>query len=82
MELTGITRSIPLIFHFPDREGGGSTPPAAQDRVSVNIFPQMDVEEAESVFNDTLNMITTDTVTALSAHSGLVPERVFALLGM
>ncbi|MDR3357627.1 MAG: hypothetical protein LBN96_01955 [Desulfovibrio sp.] len=48
----------------------------------MNIFPQMDVEEAESVFNDTLNMITTDTVTALSAHSGLVPERVFALLGM
>jgi hypothetical protein len=82
MELTGITQSMPLMFRFPDREDGGSTPPAAQDTVSVNAFPPLGDEEAEVVFNDTLDMIAADNMTALSAHSGLVPGRVFALLGM
>jgi hypothetical protein len=82
MELTGITQSMPFMFRFPDRENGGSTPPAAQDTVSVSAFPLLGDEDAGAVCNDTLDMIAADNAAALAAHGGLVPERVFALLGM
>jgi hypothetical protein len=82
MELTGITQSMPFMFRFPDREDGGSTPAAAQDTVSMNAFPLLGGGEAEAVFDDTLDMIAADNVAALSVHGGLVPRRVFALLGI
>ncbi|MDR2744360.1 MAG: hypothetical protein LBB66_04070 [Desulfovibrio sp.] len=82
MELTGITQSMPLMFRFPDREDGGSTPPAVQDTVSMTAFRPLDDEQAGTVFDDTLDRIAEDNAAALSVHGGLVPERVFALLGM
>ena len=81
MELTGITQSMSFFFRFPDRENGGSMPPAAQDTVNVSATPLLGDDQVQDVFNDTLDMIATDHMAALSAHGGLTPERVFALLG-
>ncbi|MDR1777395.1 MAG: hypothetical protein LBR31_06160 [Desulfovibrio sp.] len=88
MEITGITHSIPFMFRFPGGEDSGSTPPVAHntpdapDMVTLSGISVLDEDEEQSLYTDTLNMIASDNVAALSVHSGLVPERVFALLGM
>lgn len=55
---------------------------SSRDIVDVNELPDMSDEEVESLLQDTLRMIGDDSVNALSVHSGLDPNRVFALLGL
>ena len=52
------------------------------DIVDVNLLPEMTDEEVEGLMNETIQMIGSDSVNALSVHSGIDPNRVFTLLGL
>ena len=79
MEISGIRSTMP--FMFQGTEKGASQKQATGDVVDIQQPQILSDEEAETVFNDTLSMIAHDAVNALSVHSGLSEDRVFALLG-
>ncbi len=54
---------------------------ATGDTVDVHAPQLLADDEVEGVLNETINMIGSDSATALSVHSGLTESRVFALLG-
>ena len=71
---------------IPQNNDGNINPSSApiqpQDIVNLNALPDMTDEEVESLMNETLQMIGSDYVNALSVHSDLDPSRVYSLLGM
>ncbi|MCR4666055.1 MAG: hypothetical protein K5657_02040 [Desulfovibrio sp.] len=72
-----------LFTNDSEHEGNnGSAPIAPQDSISVTGFPEMTDEEVEGLMEETIQMISDDSGSALSVHSGLDPNRVFALLGL
>ena len=82
MEISGIRSAFPFLFQNNEK---GTSPDVINnlgDRVDIRAPQILADEEVETVYNETLNMIGSDHAQALSAHSGLSENRVFALLGM
>lgn len=77
MEISGIGSNIS--FFYPNKET--SVKPATGDVVDIKSQEILSDEEADKVYNETLSMIANDPLSALTAHSGLSEDRVYALLG-
>lgn len=77
MEISGIGSNIS--FFYPNKEN--SVKPAEGDVVDIKSQQILSDEEAEKVYNETLSMISNDAFSALTVHSGLSEDRVYALLG-
>ena len=83
MNISSINTSYLSGFFAPDIDkNSGSGPIAPQDTLSLSQFPDMSDAEVEGLMEETIQMISDDSVGALSVHSGLDPNRVFALLGL
>ncbi|MBR3663664.1 MAG: hypothetical protein IKN64_03310 [Desulfovibrio sp.] len=83
MHISSIDNAYLTELYLPESEGhSGSAPVAPQDIVNLSSLPEMTDEEVEGLMQETIQMIGNDSVSALSVHSGLDTNRVFALLGM
>ena len=83
MNVSGIENYIPFSFNMQDRDDpSGSAPAAMGDVINVSMPSLLSDEEAENVLAETMQMISQSPVDALGVHSGLTPERTFALLGL
>lgn len=82
MEISGIRSAFPFLFQNSEKGANVDNINYSGDIVDIRAPELLSDEEAETVYNDTLNMIASDHAQALSAHSGLSENRVFALLGM
>lgn len=79
MEILGIRSAMPFMFQGSEKT---ATPKQSTgDVIDIRQQPILADEEVEGVFTETLGMIAKDAVSALSVHSGLNEDRVFALLG-
>lgn len=81
MEISGILSGASYLFPNIEKENGGVTRQSG-DIVDIRQPEILSDEEAENVYNDTIAMIGQDGAAALSVHSGLSENRVFALLGL
>ena len=82
MNISSIDNAYLTELYLPERDGhSGSAPVAPQDIVNLSSLPDMTDEEVESLMQETIQMIGSDAIGALSVHSGLDANRVFALLG-
>lgn len=82
MEISGIRSALPFMFGGNDGEAAKSVKNTISDRIDISAHNLLTDEEAESVLADTISMIGSDSAAALSVHSGLSENRVFALLGI
>ncbi len=82
MEISGIRSTFPFLFQNNEKGVNVNNIKDLGDVVDIHSPQILADDEVEGVYNDTLNMITTDHAQALAAHSGLSESRVFALLGM
>ncbi|MCR5814260.1 MAG: hypothetical protein K6G15_07195 [Desulfovibrio sp.] len=83
MNISSIDNAYLTELYLPERDGhNGSAPVAPQDIVNLSTLPDMTDEEVEGLMQETIQMIGSDSVNALSVHNGLDANRVFALLGM
>ncbi len=81
MHITSVNESYYTEF-FPSAQGGnsGSAPIAPQDIVSINSdIANMTDEEVEELLQNTIQVISEDSVNALSVHV-LNPSRVYSLI--
>lgn len=81
MEISGIRSTTPFAFQNFDKDNA-AVKRQEGDIVDVKQPELLSDEEAEVVLNDTISMIGSDAASALSVHSGLSENRVFALLGL
>lgn len=82
MEISGIRSAFPFLFQNSEKGVNVDNINVSGDIVDIHAPEILSDEEAESVFSDTLSMIGADHAQALSVHSGLSENRVFALLGL
>lgn len=82
MEISGIRSAFPFLFQNNEKSTSAEVINSLGDRVDISAPQVLADEEVEAVYNDTINMIANDHAQALSAHSGLSENRVFALLGI
>lgn len=82
MEISGLSANFPFLFQGMDRDTTEAKLSQAADRIDIHSPELLTDEEAEIVLSDTIGMIGADSAAALSVHSGLSANRVFALLGM
>lgn len=79
MEISGIRAAFPFMFQGTEKEAVSKI--GSGDIVDVRMPEVLSDEEAEKVFNESLDMISQNPAAALSVHSGLSESRVFALVG-
>lgn len=83
MNISGIDNAYLHGTFTPDLgRNPGSAPVAPQDTIDLSRLPEMSDEEIEGLMEETIQMISDDSYRALSVHSGLDQNRVYALLGM
>ncbi len=84
MNISAISSAFVNPISLPGQNDPAAAPvtPQPQDVVNLNCLPDMTDEEIDGLMNETIAMIGADSVSALSVHSGLDPNRVFSLLGL
>lgn len=82
MKITGFTSSEMFSFPLPGKDGMVTPATVSPDIVNLQALSRMDMSDADAqaLLDETVGMISQDSVAALSVHSGLNAERVAALL--
>ena len=82
MNISGINSHNSFAFPSIDKDETATPTALSHDVVSLSAPNLLADDEVDGVLDDTMNMISQNPMSALSAHSGLSASRVAALLSM
>lgn len=82
MNISGINSHNSFAFPSIEKEENAAPTALSHDVVSLSAPNLLADDEVDGVLDDTMNMISQNPMSALSAHSGLSASRVAALLSM
>ena len=82
MKISGLNPTPAFAFPAMEKDENTAASMPSRDVVSLSAPNLLADDEVDGVLDDTMNMISQNPMSALSAHSGLSASRVAALLSM